>query len=295
MTAAIRTYDLTKYYGRARGIEGLDLEVAQGEVFGFLGPNGAGKTTTIRLLLNLLRPSRGRAEVLGMDAQRDSLTIRRRLGYIPGGVALYRDMTGAELLSLVARGRGGGERQGELCSRLGLDPGPKVKTLSTGNKQKLAIALAFLPDPELYILDEPALGLDPLVQREFYHMLREEQGRGKTVFLSSHYLAEVERVCQRVGIVREGGLVAVEEVAVLKRKKVRRMEVSFASPLPAGALVLPGVEVLHQQGNQAELAVHGGVAELLSRLAGLGVEDLVFPEASLEDTFMKFYGQGDKG
>jgi len=292
--AAIRTYGLTKYYGSVRGIEDLDLEVREGEVFGFLGPNGAGKTTTLRLLLGLLRPTRGRAEVLGLDCQRDSYPLRHRLGYIPGEVSLYGEMSGGELLHLLGRLHPGdhSRRCRELAERLELDLGRKIRHYSMGMRQKLGILQALMHDPELLILDEPTLGLDPLMQQEFYRLLAEERARGRTVFLSSHLLPEVERVCDRVGIVREGRLVAVEAVADLKRKKVRHMEVTLSREPRPGELDLDGVEVLHREGRHLRLAVSGHIGELVGRLAGLGVEDLVFPEATLEDTFMKYYGEG---
>jgi ABC-2 type transport system ATP-binding protein len=298
--AAIKTYGLTKYYGRVRGIEDLNLEVEEGEVFGFLGPNGAGKTTTLRLLLGLLRPTRGRAEVFGMDCQRDSYHIRQHIGYVPGEVSLYGEMTGQELLDLVGHfhPHSPSGRARELAERLELDLSRKVRHYSKGMRQKLAIIQALAHRPRLLLLDEPTLGLDPLMQKEFYRLLAEERERGCTVFLSSHLLPEVERVCDRVGIVREGHLVAVEEVADLKRKKVRRMEVVLSREPRPGELALDGVEVLRQEGCYIELAVHGPVGQLISRLDELGIEDLVFPEASLEDTFMKFYsheGSGEPG
>ncbi|MEW6033918.1 MAG: ABC transporter ATP-binding protein [Chloroflexota bacterium] len=292
----IRTLGLTKYYGKTRGIEDLNLEVRPGEIFGFLGPNGSGKTTTIRLLLDLLYPTRGCAEIFGLDTRRDSLAIRRRLGYLPGDVSLYGDMTVNELLTLATRVRKVDceRRKVLLAERLGLNPNVRIRACSKGMKQKAAIILALMHDPELLILDEPTLGLDPLVQREFYQTLLEEKAAGKAVFLSSHILTEVERVCDRVGIVREGRLVDVEQVPDLKRKKVRRMELVLAHEINADQLRIEGVEVLQQQGARVELAVHGHVDKLMKKLAELPVEDIVFPEATLEDTFMKFYSESKK-
>ena len=287
--AVIRTSGLTKFYGRVRGIEDLDLEVRKGEIFGFLGPNGAGKTTAIRLLLGLLHPTRGRAEVLGQEA--GSIEARQRIGYVPGEVAFYEGMTGEELLGLLGRFHRGDhrERQEYLARCLDLDLKRPIRGYSRGMKQKLAVIQALRHDPDLLILDEPTLGLDPLVQREFYTLLMEEKGRGKTVFLSSHILPEVERVADRVGIVREGHLAAVEDVGALKLKKVRRLQLWLREEVPAQALELEGVEVLSRQGKHLELAVHGHIERLLPWLSRLPVEEMVFAEASLEDTFMKFY------
>jgi ABC-2 type transport system ATP-binding protein len=289
----IQTFGLSKRYGRVQALSDLDLTVLPGDIFGFLGPNGAGKTTTIRVLLDLIRPTRGRAEVLGLDSRGDSLAIRRRVGYLAGEVALYTQMTGHALLSLVDDLRGGGllTRGHQLAERLELDLSPRIGSYSSGMKQKLAFVAAAMPRPELLILDEPTKGLDPLVQLEVYAILNEERERGCTVFFSSHILPEVERVCNRVGIVREGRLVAVEDVESIRHKRVRVLTVTFSRPVPAEALVMEGVEIRSVDGNQAELGVHGHVPDLLRRLAELPVEDFVFPEATLEETFMRFYGE----
>jgi len=290
---AIQTFSLSKRYGRIQALDDLNLTVHSGDVFGFLGPNGAGKTTTIRLLLDLIRPTRGQAEVLGLDSRRDSLAIRRRTGYLAGDVALYQQMTGRGLLSLLDDMRGGGllPRGHELAERLELDLSPHISSYSSGMKQKLAFIAALMPGAELLILDEPTKGLDPLVQLEVYAILKEEQQRGCTVFFSSHILPEVERLCNRVGIVREGRLVAAEDVESIRHKRVRLLTVSFSRPVPAAALRMEGVELRSLDGNRAELAVHGHVPDLLQRLAELPVEDFVFPEATLEDTFMRLYSE----
>ena len=289
----IQTFGLTKYYGSVRGIEGLDLKVEPGEIFGFLGPNGAGKTTTIRLLMDFIRPTAGRAEIFGLEVRTHSREIRRRVGSVSGDVALYESLKGRELLDLTDRlhGRRDPGRRWELAERLGSDLDRPIKTLSKGNRQKVALIQALAHDPELLILDEPMSGLDPLVQAEFLEILREARSRGRSVFLSSHMLTEVEHVCDRVGIVREGLLVAVEEVADLKHKRVRRMEVTLAREARPGDFAQDGVQVLRCEGAKAELVVSGGLQPLLARLAALPVENLVFPEASLEDTFMSYYSE----
>ena len=289
--AIIKTYGLTKYYGKICGIKSLDLEVDKGEIFGFLGPNGSGKTTTIRLLLGLIRPTRGQAEVFGLDTHRNSLEIRRCLGYVPGDVVLYDGMTGGEFLALMGSFHQGhdGRRLKELQERLELDLSRQTRAYSKGMKQKLAIIQAFMNDPKLLILDEPTLGLDPLMQRQFYDLLLEEKSRGKTIFLSSHILPEVERVCDRVGIVRGGHLVDIELVADLKRKKIRRMHLIFSREMAQDELKLKGVDIISIKGKQVELKVHGEIPSLLKQLCQLPIEDMSFPEASLEDTFMEFY------
>jgi ABC-2 type transport system ATP-binding protein len=282
---------LTKYYGPRRGIEDLDLTVRSGEIFGFLGPNGAGKTTTIRLLLDLLRPTGGRAEVLGMDTRLRSIEIRQRIGYIAGEVALFESLKGAELLDLTTRIHGDDSRRKEVVERLELeeDLDRPIRAYSRGMKQKLAIVQSMAHDPDLLILDEPTVGLDPLMQQRFYELVEEEKARGKTVFLSSHRLGEVEKICDRIGIIREGLLVDVEDVAELKRKRVRKLELVLSRDILPEDLNIDGVEVLKVDGRQAELSVHGDLKLLLKHLASLPVEDFVFAEATLEETFMRYY------
>ncbi|MBI4310684.1 MAG: ABC transporter ATP-binding protein [Chloroflexi bacterium] len=290
-THAIVTESLTKYYGAHRGIEGIDLQVRQGEVFGFLGPNGAGKTTTLRILLDILRPTSGAARIFGLDCQKDSVAIRRRLGNIPGDIALYDSLTGKALLGLLAsfRGQEGGRRAVELAERFDLDLGRQVRAYSRGMKQKLAIIQAFMHDPDLYLLDEPTLGLDPLMQREFYTLLHEEHARGKTIFLSSHILSEVERLCQRVAIVKEGRLLLSEDVDVLKQRKVRKLQVRLKNEVSREGLRLPGAELVRMDGREAEFLVQGEPGELLRALAGLPLEEVTFPEPTLEEAFLEFY------
>lgn len=290
--AVIETDKLTKYYGKVRGVESLDLCVKQGEVFGFLGPNGAGKTTTIRLLLDLIRPTSGKASIFGLDSNTNSLAIRKRIGYVPGDVVLYDGLTGNEFLKLMGSFRSGysSSRIKDLLEILDLDPSRQSRAYSKGNKQKLAVVQAFAPDPELLILDEPTSGLDPLIQKRFYDMILDEKKRGKTIFFSSHILPEAERICDRVGIVKEGSLVAVESVDDLKRKKVRNMEIHFTRNIDASELTMPGVEITSLTEKHAELRVSSNLSSLLQKLAGLPVEDMSFPEANLEDSFMAFYG-----
>lgn len=286
----IEVHELTKEFADHRAVKGISFSAAAGQIVGFLGPNGAGKTTTIRLLLNLLQPTRGSATVMGMDVVTRSVDVRRACGVVSGDPAFFDSLTGrAHLAMMQSYHVHGGERADELARRLGLDLDRPVRSYSHGNRQKLAILQALAHEPQVLILDEPTGGLDPLVQQEFYRLLAEEKERGVTVFLSSHILSEVERVCDRVGIIREGGLVALLDVNDLHRQRVRRMEVTLNRDVDPTEFQIDGVEVVRCDGRFAELRVSGGVNGLIRHLATLPVEDVVFPEASLEDTFTEFY------
>src|ERR1035437_3445601 len=231
MTSAIETTKLTKFYGKSRGVIDVDLLVETGQVFGFLGPNGSGKSTTIRVLLDLIRPPSGSARVLGLDAYRAHLEIDRRVSYVPGELSLYPELTGGQLLTYLANLKGGVDTayRDSLIQRLELDPSKRTKSLSRGNKQKVGLVAAFMSKPELLILDEPTAGLDPFIQLEFEHLCEEAGDDGRTVFISSHQLPEVERLCDRVGIIREGRLLAVETISDLKGRALRRLEIEFGS------------------------------------------------------------------
>jgi ABC-2 type transport system ATP-binding protein len=294
-TVVIRTEALSKRYAGDRGILDLDLEVERGEVFGFLGPNGAGKTTTIRLLLDLIRPTAGSARVLGLDSRRDSVAIRRRCGYLPGELSLYGRLTGEETLRYFAGLRGGVDWAvvRDLAERLDCDLTRRNADLSSGNKRKLGLLQAFMHRPELLILDEPTSGLDPLVQREFYGMVREAQAAGQSVFLSSHVLPEVQRICDRVAFIREARLVAVENVADLVGRAVREVEVEFARAVaPEAFAMLSGVTVEEENGAGLRLTVAGPMDALVKALAAHEVVSVTSREPDLEDVFMTFYGEG---
>ena len=297
---AIRTEGLTKYYGRAAGIVNLDLEVRTGEVFGFLGPNGAGKSTTIRLLLDLLHPTRGRASVLGRDSRRESVEVRRRTGYLPADLALYRAMTGRELCTYLGSLRGAdfGARAVELADRFDLDLDRRVGSFSTGMRQKLGIVQAFMHEPELLILDEPTSGLDPLMQQAFYTLIDEVREGGRTVFLSSHVLPEVERLADRVGIVRGGRLVAIEEVEALRAKGIKRIEIRFDAPAdPELFDRLSCVRRVQasEGGRKLVLDVSGPVAEVIGVATGFEIADLESRSADLEEIFLAHYDDGGDG
>lgn len=286
--------DLTKFYGHTRGIEGVNLTIDRGEIFGFLGPNGAGKTTTIRQLMGMLKPTRGMATILGFDTWRDAVEIKRHVGNIPGDVRLYNNLRVNEHLDYIDRFRPGTDPLREhLIERFDLDTRKKVKSLSSGNRQKVAILLAIMHDPEILILDEPTGGLDPLMQQEFYSLLQTLKERGRTVFLSSHILSEVERVCDRVGIVRDGQLVDTETIEDLKQKKVRHMDVLFRDEADASEFeALEQVTGVAVRNRHMRITVQGDVDALIKQLALHDVEDLTFTQPSLEDFFMGFYGNG---
>ncbi|WP_421841248.1 ABC transporter ATP-binding protein [Mycobacterium sp.] len=292
---AIRTEELSKNFGEIAAVKDLNLEVCRGEVFGFLGPNGAGKSTTIRTLLDQIRPSAGYAEVLGLHSHYASLKIRRLIGYVPGDLALYPKMTGAQTLRYFAQLRGGVDQRyvDALAERLGADLSRKVADYSTGNRQKIGLIQAFMHRPELLILDEPTAGLDPLVQQEFHAMLDEVRDDGRTVFLSSHTLSEVERVADRVGIIREGELIVVERVAELKRKAIRRIDFEFAAVVPgdlfSGVAGVRSVEVDHRH---AQVSFEGSVNGILKAAMSHEVVNLNSRESDLEEVFLAYYRTG---
>jgi beta-exotoxin I transport system ATP-binding protein len=296
MAAAIRAEHLTKFYGEARGILELDLEVQEGEIFGFLGPNGAGKTTTIRLLLDLIRPSSGRAEVFGLETRRDAVAIRRRIGYLPGDLRLYERLTGRELLDYFGhlRGLDGLGNGPALAERLAVEIDRPVRDLSRGNRQKIGLLQAFMHQPDLLILDEPTSGLDPLIQQVFYDLVREATAEGRTVFLSSHNLAEVQHVADRVGLVKEGKLVLVETVETLRARAVTRVEATFNAMPPSDAFAgVPGVRELERRGNRVVLTLQGTADPLVKALSRFTVVALDSHEADLEDVFLSLY-RGDE-
>ena len=297
-TVAVDTVDLTRFYGSARGIEGLTLRVETGEVFGFLGPNGAGKTTTIRLLLDLIRPTRGQATILGRDCRRDSVAVRRRIGYLPGEYSLYENLTGRQLLAFLGGLRGGfaAGAVDTITDRLAVELDRPIRTLSHGNKQKLALLVAFAPQPDLLILDEPTTGLDPLVRQEFYGMVEDTRRAGRTVFLSSHDLTEVERMCDRVASVRDGRLIDVSEVGSLRERTMRIVEMTCIGPPEPGAFAdLTGVTEIRVEGRRLRCRVRGAMGELIAAAQPFGIADLLSREPSLEELFLALYGRDEGG
>ena len=291
---ALMTQGLTKSYGKVRALRGVDLEVRRGEIFGFLGPNGAGKTTTIRCMLDLIRPQGGTLRVLGFNPQADPVAVRARTGYLPGELSLDPNMTVEDMLHYFNALRGNQADWSfarQLAERLDLDLKPPIKNLSHGNKQKVGIVQALMHRPELLLLDEPTLGLDPLMQREVLALLREAKADGATVFFSSHIMSEVEAVAERVAIIREGVIVEVAETASLINRALRRANVRFKQPVDISPLAdMPGVTVLSQDdGASVLLQVEGEMDDLIKSLAAFPVSDFETERPSLEEIFLAYY------
>ncbi len=297
MSALIEVEHLTKSYGSKRGIIDVTFQVEEGEVFGFLGPNGAGKTTTIRTLMALLKADSGTARIAGMDCWSQSVEIKKLIGYVPGEPALDPNLTGGQIFEYFAHLRGGVDQTylKQLIQRLDLDPTRKFRQYSTGNKRKVVLIQAFMHRPRLLILDEPTNGLDPLNQQEFHRMIKEVRDEGRTVFLSSHILSEVEQACTRVAIIREGRLVRTGGMAELKDIKRHEVTITFASATPAEVFKqLPGVEQIEQLagGQTLRLAVSGELDGVVKAAARYPVITLTSHEPSLEDIFLRYY-EGD--
>jgi ABC-2 type transport system ATP-binding protein len=289
---AIATQGLSKDYGDGRGVFELDLQVRQGEVFGFLGPNGAGKSTTLRLLLDLIRPTAGSGSVLGLDTIADSLKLRRRVGFLPGDLAMYPKLTGRAVLDYFARLRGGVDPrvQDALVERFDAVLDRPMRQLSTGNRQKLGLVQAFMHEPELLILDEPIAGLDPLVQQSFHALLKEVKGEGRTVLLSSHTLSEVERVTDRLAILRKGRLVVVDSVHNLRRVAVQRLEIEFAAPVdPQEFRALPEVVEAAVDGAIVTVSFEGTADAVVKAAAAHEVRAIRPRDDDLEDIFLRYY------
>lgn len=292
MTAAIGFRSVVKDYGNVRALRGIDLVVQPQQVYGFLGPNGAGKTTSIRILLDLIRPTNGTAHVLGFDCQLQSVEVRRRSGYLPGDLRMYDGLRGNAFLDLIDSFRPEKRDQRfrqELMDRLELDPTVTIRSLSKGNKQKLGLVQALLHRPALLILDEPTSGLDPLVQHEVAKLLEEAVEGGATVFFSSHVLPEVERLAHTVAIIREGLIVAVEDIARLKEKSVHVLEVTFAETPPRDLFALPGVTEVRRDGNTVHVQARDGVDAVVKAIARHRVLDLRTEQAGLEEIFLAYY------
>jgi ABC-2 type transport system ATP-binding protein len=286
---AISTHGLTKHFGPVVALQDLDLEVAQGEIFGYLGPNGAGKSTTIRLLLNLIRPTAGSAEIMGISAG-DVARAHRHVAYVPGDVALWPQLTGTEILTLLGNVSGGVDAayRDELVERFQLDPSKRARSYSKGNRQKIALVAAFMTRPDVLLLDEPTAGLDPLMEEEFQRIARAAAARGQTIFLSSHILDEVEDLCDRVGILRDGRLVEVAALEELRRMHTTVFEAIVDGDLP-DLSGLRGVTVTEPIPGGVRVSVTGSPAELLTRLASVPVIQLRSHEPSLEEIFLTYY------
>ena len=296
MTAVIKTEKLTKSYGKHRGIVEVDMEVTEGEAFGFLGPNGAGKTTMIRTLLDHIRPTSGRATVFGIETTADPVAIHKRIGYLPGEFALYDKLTGGQHLEYFANLRNGVDAayQRSLIERLDVDTSRKFREYSKGNKQKIGLIIALQHRPDLLLLDEPTSGLDPLIQQEFYGVIREGKADGRTVFLSSHILSEVEKTCDRVAIIREGQLARVDKTESLRDLAHHQVELVFAGPVPAASFeALDGVSDVVAEDHVLRMRVSGNIAPVVREAAKYELADFVSREPSLEETFLAEYGKSD--
>lgn len=288
----IATEDLTVTYGRHRGIVEVNLAVEEGEVFGFLGPNGAGKTTAQRVLLDIIRPTRGRARIFGQDCQADGPALRRRVGYLPGELRLYPNLRGREFLDLLASLCGkqvDRQYRRRLYERLDLDPGRRIKEYSAGNRQKVGIVAAFMGQPDLLVLDEPTSGLDPLVQQTVHELVKEARDAGRTVFFSSHILPEVQKVCDRVGIIRDGRLIKTERVETLMRQQFKRLHLTLREQPSAETFAIAGVREQRREGATVILEIRQNLEQVMAAAAPLGIVDVETLPVTLEEVFLAYY------
>jgi len=294
----IQTLDLSVYYGAQRGIKGLNLEVQKGEVFGFLGPNGAGKTTTLRAILDIIHPTRGRATLFGLDSRKNGVAIRERTSYLPGELSLYPSMKACcflDLLGSLQKNRPDESYREQLLERVDLDPSRKMKDYSHGNKQKIGVVAAFMGKKELIILDEPTIGLDPLVQQTVLELVKEVREDGRTIFLSSHNLTEVQAVCDRVGIIQNGKLIKTEKVETLINQQLKHFQVVFKRVPPPDAFVIDGVREMGRDGHRVTFEIRRGLDQLMEKSVLYGIEDIETKSVSLEEIFLSFYGPDLKG
>jgi ABC-2 type transport system ATP-binding protein len=274
-------------------VDNVSFDIEPGEIFGYLGPNGSGKTTTIRILLDFIRASAGSARLFGLDSHAHSSKIRSRIGYVPGEYGLYEEMKGFEYLQFFSALRGNQKPplRDRLIEIFGLDISKRIKSYSHGTRQKVAIVQAFMHDPELLILDEPTIGLDPLMQQRFYELLLEMKNRGKTIFLSSHILPEVEKVCDRVGILKEGQLAAIHEISEIKKFRLKSIEIIFKQEVDKSVFRLDGVRKVEKDGNTIHLWIDSNINRILRTISEYPVENISFRDASLEDIFMEYYSE----
>jgi ABC-2 type transport system ATP-binding protein len=296
--AIIQTNDLSVYYGSHRGIKDLNLSVQKGEVFGFLGPNGAGKTTTLRAILDIIHPTQGSATLFGLDSQKDGTAIRERISYLPGELSLYPSMKANYFLDLLGSLQINKQDESyleQLLERVNLDPSRKMKEYSHGNKQKIGVVAAFMGKKELIILDEPTIGLDPLIQHTVLELVQEVKDEGRTVFLSSHNLKEVQAVCDRVGIIQNGKLIKTEKVETLINQQFKRLEIHFKQEPPHDAFAIEGVKEISREGNLVLFEVSQDLDRLMEKAAPYGIKDIETKAVSLEEIFLAFYGSRNKG
>jgi len=285
----IKTKNLKKYFGKTKAVDDISFSVEEGEIFGFLGPNGAGKTTTIRCLMDFLRPDEGSINILNKDAQKDSVDLKKDIGYLSGNVKLYNRWTGQMHIDYFKKLNGKHNVADRLIKRFNFNPAVKAKNLSSGNRQKLGIILAFMFEPKILIFDEPTNALDPLLQNEVYELIKEQIGKGSTVFMSSHNLGEVERVCSRVGIIKKGKMVAEESILKLKDKKLYDIKVCFEEKVSLEELKKNGLEIAQELPSCLILKARGDINPLIQKLSQYKLKDLNIERANLEDIFMEFY------
>ena len=294
----IQTNDLSVYYGAHRGLKDLNLSVQKGEVFGFLGPNGAGKTTTLRAILDIIHPTQGSANLFGLDSKKDGAAIRQRLSYLPGELSLSPSMKASyylDLLGSLQKTKPDESYLEKLLERVGLDPSRKMKEYSHGNKQKIGVVSAFMGKRELLILDEPTIGLDPLVQQTVLELVQEVRDEGRTVFLSSHNLTEVQAVCDRVGIIQNGEMIKTEKVVILIDQQLKHLDVVFKQVPPTDAFVIEGIREIGREGNLVMFEIKRGLDQLMEKAVAYGIKDLETKSLSLEEIFLSFYGPDHKG
>lgn len=293
MANAIIIKNFKKHFGKLHAVDGINLEVKKGEIFGFLGPNGAGKSTTIRCLMGFNTPTSGNISVFGHDMSTDSTEAKKHIGYLPGNVKLYDNWTGWDHIRFFERVRGKSENVGNLIGRFDFDPSAKFRHLSSGNKQKLGLILALMNEPKLLVMDEPTVGLDPLLQYEIHKVLLEMRDRGTTIFISSHNLPEVERICGRVAIIKDGKLVAVESIKTLGEKKLHKIEVHFSDKITVSEFQTDGISKVEEVGGGLLITASGDLNPVLRLIARHNVVDMEITHASLEDVFMKFYERAE--
>jgi len=292
ISPVIEITGLSKFYGKARGIEHIDLEVQRGEIFGFIGPNGAGKSTTIRILLNLIFPTEGSAKIMGMDVTHESKKIKQLTGYVPSDANAYRHMDVNEFLNFCMRfyGVNDNEKLASMADLFDLDLKRKISDLSMGNRKKVSIVQSLIHDPQLLILDEPTTGLDPLMQAKFFDLLQSENRKGLTIFFSSHILSEIQMLCKRVAIIKDGRIIKVEDIDTLRRKQLKKVSIVFKDKMSAENFRIPGIDTLDtSMDNILSFMYSGRIDELLSRLSGINIEDMTIEEPSLEEIFMHYY------
>lgn len=289
MKPVIQINELKKHFGLTKAVDGISFEVYKGEAFGFLGPNGAGKTTTIRCLMDFIRPSSGAIKLFGRDAHLNSVSLKQKIGYLPGNVKLYNNWTGQEHIDFIQSIRGKSKSVDKIIEKLDFDPGTKFGSLSSGNKQKLGLILTLMNSPQLLVMDEPTVGLDPLLQNVIYEFIGELKKAGTTVFVSSHNLPEVEKICDRVGIIKQGKMVAIENINDIGQKRLHKIEVRFKGPIVAKDFIGSNVEDIQPIKDGLIFTVGSDIDQVIKDIAKHKVTDIEITHATLEDVFMKFY------